>query len=98
MAEQSVVSSSEYIKHHLTNMTYGHHPELGWKLAETAEEAKAMGYKRLYLETTPQMEKAQKLFIRFGFRPVTQAQQELKDQSSSVPSYFILENLADAHG
>ena len=51
MAEQSVVSSSEYIKHHLTNMTYGHHPELGWKLAETAEEAKAMGFNAFHVDS-----------------------------------------------
>lgn len=51
MAEQHVISSSEYIKHHLTNMTYGHHPELGWKLAASAEEAKAMGFSAVHLDS-----------------------------------------------
>lgn len=63
-------------------------------LKRCVEEAKALGYKRLYLETTPQMEKAQKLFIRFGFRPVTQA---ILDSSPKVietmPCYFLLEDL-----
>jgi len=51
MAEQHVVSSSEYIKHHLTNMTYGQHPELGWKLAASAEEANAMGFNAIHLDS-----------------------------------------------
>lgn len=62
------------------------------------EEAKALGYQRLYLETTPQMEKAQKLFIRFGFRPVTQASSEPTPIRGSqvMPCYFILDQLAEA--
>ena len=64
----------------------------GRLLKRCVEEAKALGYKRLYLETTPQMETAQKLFIRFGFRAVTQAQTDLRAETK-VPCYFILENL-----
>ena len=37
-------SSGDYIKHHLTNLTFGEHPEHGWKLAENAEEAAQMGF------------------------------------------------------
>jgi N-acetylglutamate synthase-like GNAT family acetyltransferase len=63
-------------------------------LKRCVDEGKALGYRRLYLETTPQMETAQKLFLRFGFRPVTQAQQEVKvAQADKVPCYFILEDL-----
>jgi putative acetyltransferase len=63
-------------------------------LKRCVEEAKVMGYKSLYLETTPQMDKAQKLFIRFGFRPVTLAAPDSDTKgTSSVPCYFILENL-----
>lgn len=72
-------------------------------LKRCVEEAKALGYKRLYLETTPQMENAQKLFIRFGFRPVTQAQSDTRGSMSKggtagetpagVPSYFILDQI-----
>jgi F-type H+-transporting ATPase subunit a len=36
-------SSAEYIKHHLTNLTYGQHPDGTWGLAHSAEEAQAMG-------------------------------------------------------
>ncbi|WP_027848326.1 F0F1 ATP synthase subunit A [Marinospirillum minutulum] len=41
----------EYIKHHLQNMTYGQHPELGWKMAETAQEAADMGFMAIHLDT-----------------------------------------------
>ncbi len=44
-------SSSEYIVHHLQNLTYGKHPELGWKLAETAQEAQAMGFWAIHVDT-----------------------------------------------
>jgi len=44
-------STVEYIKHHLQNMTYGQHPELGWKMAETAEEAAEMGFMAIHLDT-----------------------------------------------
>ena len=64
-------------------------------LKRCVEEARALGYRRLYLETTPEMEKAQKLFLRFGFRPVIQAQiGETNGTPSKVPSYFILDDLA----
>lgn len=62
-------------------------------LKRCVDEAKNMGYRRIYLETTPQMQMAQKLFIRFGFRPVTQAQPEQRGSDASVPCYFILDAL-----
>jgi putative acetyltransferase len=55
-------------------------------------EAQSIGYQRLYLETTPQMEHAQKLFIRSGFRPVTTGQARL-GQGSDMPCYYLLENV-----
>jgi F-type H+-transporting ATPase subunit a len=44
-------TSSEYIKHHLQNLTYGHLPDGTWGLAHTPEEAKAMGFWALNLDT-----------------------------------------------
>ena len=35
-------TSSEYIQHHLTNLTYGRHPDGTWGLAHSAEEAQAI--------------------------------------------------------
>jgi len=37
-------SSSEYIKHHLTNLTYGQHHDGSWGFAHSAGEAKEMGF------------------------------------------------------
>ena len=39
-----VHSSSDYIKHHLQNLTYGQKPDGGWGLAQTTQEAKDMGF------------------------------------------------------
>jgi len=39
-----VHSSSDYIKHHLQNLTYGKKPDGNWGLAHTAQEAKDMGF------------------------------------------------------
>jgi F-type H+-transporting ATPase subunit a len=44
-------TSSEYIKHHLQNLTYGHLPDGTWGLAHTPEQAKAMGFWALNLDT-----------------------------------------------
>ena len=45
------LTSSEYIKHHLTNLTYGQHVDGSWGLAHTAEEAKEMGFWALNVDT-----------------------------------------------
>ena len=37
-------STAEYIQHHLTNLTFGQHPDGTWGLAHSAEEAAAMGF------------------------------------------------------
>ena len=43
--------SGEYIKHHLTNLTLGKHPQAGWKLAESADEAAAMGFTTIHVDS-----------------------------------------------
>ncbi|MCH7882349.1 MAG: F0F1 ATP synthase subunit A, partial [Proteobacteria bacterium] len=35
---------SEYIKHHLTNLVYGQHPDGSWGFAHGADEIKEMGF------------------------------------------------------
>lgn len=47
-AEQT---SSQYIAHHLTNWTYGNHPEHGWKVAADAAEASQMGFSAIHLDS-----------------------------------------------
>ncbi len=45
------LTSSQYIKHHLTNLTYGQHADGSWGLAETAEQAKEMGFWAINVDT-----------------------------------------------
>lgn len=45
------LTSSEYIKHHLTNLTYGQHPDGTWGIAHGSEQAKEMGFWALNLDT-----------------------------------------------
>ncbi len=46
-----ITTPSEYISHHLTNLTYGNHPELGWKIAESSEEIAAMGFMAINVDS-----------------------------------------------
>lgn len=38
------LTSAQYIQHHLQNLTYGRLPDGSWGLAQSAEQAKAMGF------------------------------------------------------
>jgi F-type H+-transporting ATPase subunit a len=44
-------TASEYIKHHLTNLTYGQHSDGSWGLAHSAEEAAEMGFYAVHVDT-----------------------------------------------
>jgi F-type H+-transporting ATPase subunit a len=45
------LTSAEYIRHHLQNLTFGQHPDGSWGIAHGFEEAKAMGFWALHLDT-----------------------------------------------
>lgn len=45
------LTSSEYIRHHLTNLTFGKLPDGAWGIAHDAAEAKAMGFNAIHLDT-----------------------------------------------
>jgi len=45
------LTSGEYIKHHLTNLTFGNHPEHGWMFAHSAEEAGEMGFWAIHVDS-----------------------------------------------
>jgi len=50
MASETL-TSTEYIKHHLQNLTLGMHPEEGFGFAHTAQEAKEMGFWAIHVDT-----------------------------------------------
>jgi F-type H+-transporting ATPase subunit a len=45
------VSQSEYIQHHLQNLTFGKLPDGNWGIAHSAEEAQAMGFWAIHVDT-----------------------------------------------
>lgn len=50
MASETI-TSSEYIKHHLQNLTFGKTQDGTWGLAESAEEAANMGFWAIHVDT-----------------------------------------------
>ena len=44
MATNGELTTSDYIRHHLQNLTFGNHPENGWSIAHSASEAAEMGF------------------------------------------------------
>ena len=51
MAGSETLTSSEYIKHHLTNLTFGQFPDGHWGIAHGAEEASSMGFWAIHLDS-----------------------------------------------
>jgi len=51
MAGDTTLTSGEYIKHHLTNLTFGKMPDGSWAFAHDAAEAKAMGFWAIHVDT-----------------------------------------------
>lgn len=45
------ITSSEYIRHHLQNLTFGQHVDGSWGIAHGVAEAKAMGFWAIHLDT-----------------------------------------------
>lgn len=45
------LSSTDYIKHHLQNWTFGKHPDGTWGFAHSAAEAKEMGFMAIHVDT-----------------------------------------------
>jgi len=66
------LTSAEYIKHHLQNLTYGQLPDGSWSVAHSAEDAKAMGFWALNLDTVLMSLLLGALFM-FMFRSVAKS-------------------------
>lgn len=45
------LTSSEYIKHHLTNLTWGKHPDGSWGLAENTQQVADMGFLAIHVDS-----------------------------------------------
>ena len=72
---------SEYIRHHLQNLTFGQKPDGSWGLAHSGEEAQAMGFWAFHVDTLFWALMLGLVFY-FVFRSVA------KKANSGVPSRF----------
>ncbi len=81
MASETV-SSADYIKHHLTNWTYGQHPDGSWGFAHTAEEAAKMGFNAIHVDTLFWSISLGLLFLYFFHRAAKKA-------TTGVPSGVV---------
>ena len=51
MASSDAPTTTEYIKHHLQNLTFGQHPDGTWGIARDADQAKQMAFWAIPLDT-----------------------------------------------
>ena len=51
MSDEAGLTATEYIKHHLTNLTFGQHADGHWGLAHNADEAREMGFMSINVDT-----------------------------------------------
>tara|TARA_B110000967_G_scaffold118043_1_gene120755 strand:- start:8 stop:859 length:852 start_codon:yes stop_codon:yes gene_type:complete len=84
------LTSGEYIKHHLQNLTYGKGPDGDWGLAHSAAEAKEMGFMAIHLDTLAVSFVLGALFLLFFARAAKRA-------SIDAPSGFqnFVESIVD---
>ena len=75
------LTASEYIQHHLQNLTFGKHPEGHWGFAENAEQAQEMGFWAVHVDTMAWSVLLGVVFFLM-FRKVA------KQANSGVPSRF----------
>ena len=75
------LTSGEYIKHHLQNMTFGNHPAEGWIMAHTPEQAKEMGFWAFHIDSLGWSIGLAMVFF-FAFRSVA------KTATTGVPAGF----------
>ena len=75
------ITSGEYIKHHLQNMTFGQHADGSWGLAHSVAEAKEMGFWAFHVDSLGWSIGLALLFF-FAFRKVA------KNVTTDVPTGF----------
>ena len=67
------LTSAEYIHHHLQNLTFGQHPDGSWGIAHGFEEAKAMGFWAVHVDTMGFSIALGVLFLYFFHKAARQA-------------------------
>jgi F-type H+-transporting ATPase subunit a len=65
--------SGEYIRHHLTNLVYGQHPDGTWGFAHSAEDAAAMGFMSINVDSMLWSTLLGLVFVGFFYRAARKA-------------------------
>ncbi len=78
MASGETLTTSEYITHHLTNLTFGQFPDGHWGMAHSALEAKEMGFWAIHVDTMFWSIGLASLFLWFFYKAA-------KNATSGVP-------------
>jgi F-type H+-transporting ATPase subunit a len=73
MAGSETLTSGEYTQHHLTNLTFGQFPDGHWGIAHSAEEAAAMGFSAIHLDTLFWSTVLGGLFLYFFYKAAQRA-------------------------
>lgn len=73
MAGSETLTSGEYIRHHLTNLTFGQFPDGHWGIAHSAEDVASMGFWALHLDTLFWSTLLGGLFVYFFYKAAQKA-------------------------
>ncbi len=88
MASETI-TSSEYIKHHLTNLTFGRHPDGNWGIAHSAQEAADMGFIAIHLDTMFWSIGLGLLFVLFAGRVAKRATAGVPDSFQNFVEWIV---------
>ena len=88
MASEQLTASG-YIKHHLTNLTFGRHADGHWGIAHGAEEAAQMGFWAIHVDTMFWSLLIGGLFIWFFSRAARSASSEVPDGLQNFVEWVI---------
>lgn len=88
MASESI-SSTEYIKHHLQNLTFGKLPDGSLGLAQDPEQAKAMGFWAINVDTLGVSFLLGALFLYFFSRVAKSATIHVPSGSQNFAEWII---------
>ncbi len=73
MASGETLTTSEYITHHLTNLTFGQFPDGHWGMAHSALEAKEMGFWAIHVDSMFWSVGLASLFLWFFYKAAKNA-------------------------
>ena len=88
MASEQLTASG-YIKHHLTNLTFGRHADGHWGIAHGAEEAAQMGFWAIHVDTMFWSLLIGGLFILFFSRAARSASSEVPNGLQNFVEWVI---------